>query len=123
MNNKVNQITDDECVKCSVATLLWKRYDEVPNFMKLAKSNNSSWLIELQNWLGKEHSLEVLDHTLKPDVDFYLGIGESNNGQGHCVVMYKGEIWHDPSGIGIKKFDSWITIKWKIATDAHGSGY
>lgn len=104
--HKVIQLLPNECVRCSVASLLCLNREAVPNFM-----DNGSWHLPLIAWL-RERGLEVdvIDASLPVATEFYLGQGD-RNGTGHCVVMRNGQIWHDPSGFGIDKFETWLVIR------------
>ena len=107
--HKVAQLTGDECVRCSVASLLGLSRDEVPNFMA-----TGTWYKPLQEWLSyRGLEMDVYDHTLEINAEYYLGQGHKN-GVGHCVVMRDGEVWHDPSGLGMDQFETWLVIRQSI---------
>jgi hypothetical protein len=107
--HQVQQVLPNECVRCSVASLLGLPREEVPNFM-----DTPPWLPALEKWLDYRGLLiEVHDRSLDVNVEYYLGQGVKN-GVGHCVVMRDGKVWHDPSGIGIDHFEAWLIIRQKI---------
>jgi len=110
--HKVQQVLSDECVRCSVASLFGMQREEVPHFFQ---HGGGSWSGPLDEWLRERGlKMEVWHHTLTvpPENEYYLGYGDAASivGVGHMVVMRNGEIWHDPSGCGISRFEAWITI-------------
>jgi hypothetical protein len=113
MPKPVRQVLPNECVRCSVATLFGFAREEVPNFMDAGE-----WYGPLKRWLDERgYEMTILDHTLEVHEEYYLGQGVKGDA-GHCVVMRNGKIFHDPSGIGIDKFESWIVIR---QTPSYGS--
>ena len=120
-------ITGD-CHRACYASILEMKLDDVPHFYDQGRSSEEAkpifkefWssyrLIEIQ--MSYENCdlkavLEVQEH-YNPGVPYIL-TGESGNGVNHSVVVWNGEIWHDPSIdqsgiIGPSKPDDlwWIT--------------
>lgn len=112
--HRVFQQSSNECVRCSVASLLGLNREDVPNFMEQPKN----WFLALDEWLrDRKLSVEVFDKTLSPDSEFYLGVGDSEGETAHCVVMRNGQPWHNPSGFQITNWIQWLVIKPHEAKD------
>lgn len=107
---RVQQVLPDECVRCSLATLFGLQREDVPHFHR---ENEGRWFAGLEPWLAERGlKYELWAASLTPPCEWYLGYGESAPGVGHMVVMRNGEIWHDPLGCGILRFESWVTLHW-----------
>jgi hypothetical protein len=117
--HKVRQILHDECVRCSVASLFSLPREDVPHFFR----EEGGWSTSLRRWCdARGLRYEVWHHTLRPineetgePLEWYLGYGDSGGDPklGHCVVVRNGEIWHDPSGCGVSKWNAWVTFREK----------
>jgi hypothetical protein len=110
--HKVQQVLNDECVRCSVASLFGMQREDVPHFFQ---DGNGSWSGPLDEWLktrGMKMEVWSAALTLPDEYEYYLAYGDAASipGVGHMVVMRKGTIWHDPSGCGISRFEAWIVI-------------
>lgn len=107
--NPVQQMLPDECVRCSIASLFGLSRENVPHFYA---DNQGRWHIGLEKWLADRGLKYELWHaTLTPPDEWYLGYGDSGPSTAHMVVMHKNQIWHDPLGCGITKFEAWLTIQ------------
>ncbi len=105
---RVRQVLPDECVRCSVASLFGLEREQVPHFHR---ENGGRWFVGLEKWLAeKGMNYEIWDASLDPRCEWHLGYGDSAPGCGHMVVMRNREIWHDPLGCGIIRFESWVTL-------------
>lgn len=110
--HRVQQVLSDECVRCSVASLFGLPREEVPHFFQ---EGRGSWASPLSNWLREKGLKMEVWHpslTLPDRYEYYLAYGDATAmpGVGHMVVMRNGEVWHDPSGCGISRFESYITF-------------
>ena len=112
---RVAQQLSDECVRCSVASLFGLPREEVPHFFQEGKG---SWYHPFSSWLEKRGMrADIWHHTLTPHdddgpADWYLGYGDSggNGSVGHMVVLHRGQVWHDPSGCGVTRWNAWVTV-------------
>lgn len=108
--HKITQILSDECVRCSVASLFGMRREEVPHFFH---QGDGSWCDPMDRWLESQGlKMTIWNHTTEPPCEWYLAYGDAATipGMGHMVVMRNGQIWHDPSGCGISKWNAWVQI-------------
>jgi hypothetical protein len=107
--HRVAQVLGDECVRCSVASLFGLGREETPHFYQVGPD----WFSALRDWAEpRGWRPEIYHASLTPPVEWYLGFGDSagNRALGHCVLMRLGEVWHDPSGVGVSKFEGWIAF-------------
>jgi hypothetical protein len=103
----VYQQEPDECVRCSVASLLGMRKSDVPNFFR----SPDGWAESLSRWLKKQGlKYEAYNGTLPCPAEWCLAYGSSTPTTGHMVVMRDGAIWHDPLGCGIERVEAWLVI-------------
>lgn len=115
---RVRQVLPDECVRCSVASLFGLSREEVPHFFA---ENAGRWHVGLEAWLAQRGMKYELWHaSMTPPDEWYLGYGDSGPATAHMVVMHKGELWHDPLGCGVLRFESWLTIQ-RANAQAHGT--
>jgi hypothetical protein len=95
-------IKDGDCLKCCVASMFEKPYEEVPNFIEY---NNGDWLLAMRYYL--EH-LNLYPIMLKREEPFhqevdYIAIGKSPRARdelgltySHAVIMNGNKMIHDP---------------------------
>lgn len=103
-----------DCHRACIASILERPCEAVPNFCEPAPGEeweSGKWRDRERDWLLSQgfcpitmtyHPNAGLDLVLEgstyynPDTHWILG-GTSRNGTGHSVVVYNGEIVHDPA--------------------------
>lgn len=90
-----------DCVRCSIASVLGIPRDEVPHFVRgEAGEHNHAWRFDLEDWLDdRDLAMVQIDPRLRPPC-LYLVVGPTIRSKAeqetHMVVMYAGELEHDP---------------------------
>lgn len=99
----VDQTHDYElgnCLQACVASVLDKKLEDVPDFLKLY---GPRWFPELRTWLGQfgKHAAYVstansLISHVYPHELHWIGVGDGPRGVRHAVVCLHNEVVHDP---------------------------
>lgn len=87
--------TQGDCVRASIASLLYLKYEEVPDFFANGADSYTFWksvddFLRSRGWQQRHHELQS-----RPS-GYHLGSGPAARGVRHMVVMKGFNLVHDP---------------------------